>query len=251
MAKKCKCPPTGAPEWVLTYGDMMSLLLVFFIMIVAMSEIKKEDQFKAVVEEVQKAFGMQGGGGKLPTHDDPELSFIEKIESLLTRKRIEPNQSNATDPGMEGPEASVTTVREGLEFTTGGRSMFDPGSADLNEYGRHQLLRVVQREHIRGTNNIIELRGHAEPMELTVNPSGYPDLWTLSFARARSVMRYLTGDAVGLRAQRFRLVAAADHAPLVKRAYTASQQAPNRRVEMVVTESLVQDFAKPQAQTGR
>ena len=64
MAKKCKCAPPGAPAWVMTYGDMMTLLLTFFIMLVALSEIKKEDQFRAIVKAVKKAFGMKGGGGE-------------------------------------------------------------------------------------------------------------------------------------------------------------------------------------------
>ena len=239
MSKKCKCPPVGAPEWVLTYGDMMSLLLVFFIMIVAMSEIKKEDEFKAIVEEVQKAFGMKGGGGKLPTKDDPELSFIEVAEVVETAKQKERNHSQ------------VTTVREGLVFTTGGRVTFEPGSAQLSEHGRRLLRSVVEREEIRGTNNIIELRGHADPMELAMSESAYPDLWSLSFARAKAVMSYLTSDEVGLKADRFRLIANADREPLAKRAYTPGEQAPNRRVEMLWTESLVQEFAKPEPRTGR
>lgn len=251
MSKKCKCPPVGAPEWVLTYGDMMSLLLVFFIMIVSMSEIKKDDQFKAVVEEVKKAFGMQGGGGKLPTKDDPELSFIEVAEVIEMKKQQERNQSSSTDPGMDGRESTVTTIREGLVFTTGGRVTFEPGSADLNEYGRRQLLTVVDRENIRGTNNIIELRGHAELMELEAGDSDYTDLWTLSFARTRAVMEFLTSDAVGLKADRFRLIANADREPLAKRAYTPADQMPNRRVEMLWTESLVQEFANPEPRTGR
>ena len=47
--KKPEEPPTGAPAWMVTYGDMMSLLLCFFIMLVAMSEIK-EDKFKKILE---------------------------------------------------------------------------------------------------------------------------------------------------------------------------------------------------------
>ena len=40
----------GIPEWVVTFGDMMSLLLTFFIMLVSMSEIKEEKRYQAMVE---------------------------------------------------------------------------------------------------------------------------------------------------------------------------------------------------------
>ena len=108
MAKKgCKCPPEGAPAWMLTYGDMMTLLLCFFVLIVSFSEIKKEDEFLAVVREIQKAFGMKGGGGKMPTNEDPSMSLIERLEALRLRFEIRPNYSNTEEPGMEGRETTV------------------------------------------------------------------------------------------------------------------------------------------------
>ncbi|MCC7407982.1 MAG: flagellar motor protein MotB, partial [Phycisphaeraceae bacterium] len=81
MARKPAAPPAGAPEWVLTYGDMMSLLLCFFIMLVALSEIKEEDKFKAIATEIQKAFGIQGGAsGTNPT--DAAKNLIKVLESM-------------------------------------------------------------------------------------------------------------------------------------------------------------------------
>jgi chemotaxis protein MotB len=249
MARAKKCPPAGAPEWVLTYGDMMSLLLVFFIMLVALSEIKKEDEYNAIVEEVQKAFGIKGGGGKLPTKDDPELSLIERLVAISLHQQKEPNHSNTVDPGMEGRESTVTKVREGLRYAIGGRITFEPGSADLTEYGRQQLRDVVEEFQIRGTNNIIEIRGHAASMELAENPR-FSDLWQLSYARAKAVMDYQTGDEVGLKPDRFRLIANADREPLARRAYSTTDQEPNRRAEVIVTDSLVQQFTQPESTPG-
>ena len=47
----------GIPEWVVTFGDMMSLLLTFFIMLVSLSEIKEEEKYQALVESMRKQFG--------------------------------------------------------------------------------------------------------------------------------------------------------------------------------------------------
>ena len=47
----------GAPEWMVTYGDMMTLLLCFFVIIVSMSEIKKDEKFLQVLESIRSAFG--------------------------------------------------------------------------------------------------------------------------------------------------------------------------------------------------
>ena len=47
----------GIPEWVVTFGDMMSLLLTFFIMLVSLSEIKEEETYQALVDSMQRQFG--------------------------------------------------------------------------------------------------------------------------------------------------------------------------------------------------
>ena len=47
----------GIPEWVVTFGDMMSLLLTFFIMLVSLSEMKEEEKYQALVESMKQQFG--------------------------------------------------------------------------------------------------------------------------------------------------------------------------------------------------
>lgn len=246
-----KSAPPSTPLWMLTYADMMSLLLGFFILLVAMSEIKDKGKFESVAEQVREAFGSKGGGGALPTDSDPSLSLIERLEALELHQRNKgpQNEGHATDPGMVGREQSVTKVREGLQFAVGGRVTFEPGSADLTEEGRRQLRRVVELHKLRGTNNVIELRGHASPTEAAAAQGR--DLWDLSFARVKAAEAYLTSKEIGLRQERFRLTANADREPLVTRAYTAVEQEPNRRVEMVVSESLVVELAEPESAVPR
>ena len=227
----------------MTYGDMMSLLLCFFIILVSLSEIKKEDQYRAIVEEVQKAFGMKGGGGKVATKDDPKLSLIKRLEELQVRRTREPEPSNTDDPGMEGKDPQVTRVREGMLFTQGGRVTFEPGSADLSDRAKRDIKTVANL--IRGYNNKIEIRGHAATMERRAE-SAFDDLWTLSYARAKAVMDYLVSGEVGIRSDRVRLIANADAEPLVKRVYTATGQQPNRRAEILVMEVLVKAFTQPE-----
>ena len=251
MARKGRKKSSGgASAWVVTYGDMMSLLLVFFIMLFALSEIKKEDHFDVFVEAVKEAFGSKGGGGKLPTEDDPRLTLIEVLEELQRQQQAGPvAESQAEDPGIEGRQIQVTTVREGMRFVVGGRITFEPGSADLSEQARRQL-RQVARE-IRGYNNLIELRGHADAGEAAEPGAPHGDGWGLSHARARAVMQYLTSREVGIRRDRIRLVANADREPLVRRVQGAAERAANRRVEVVVMEALAEEFAEPETIPGR
>ncbi|MCC6681708.1 MAG: OmpA family protein [Phycisphaeraceae bacterium] len=245
MARKKPAQSSGgAPEWVLTYGDMMSLLLTFFILLVSLSEIKKEDEWKAIVEQVQKAFGMSSGGGNMPTKEDPELSFIQIKETLRSQDHIQPNHAQIDIEGMEGPQPQVTRVREGLIFVQGGRIIFEPGSADLTIKAKRQLRSVAAQ--LRGKNNVIEIRGHAAALELAGGNDKFSDLENLSYVRAKQVMEYLTQDEFGIAAARFRLIACGDHEPLNKRDYNLGEQEPNRRVEVFEDEALIQDFMKPE-----
>ncbi|MEQ9459570.1 MAG: flagellar motor protein MotB [Phycisphaeraceae bacterium] len=245
--KRPKKQAAGAPEWMVTYGDMVTLLLCFFVLIVSFSEIKREDAFQAVVEEIKKAFGMKGGGGKLPTDDDPELSLIQKLETIELFQVKTPTRAQVDDPGIEGKEPAVKTIRDGELYAVGGRITFEPGSATLSDEAKRALQPVIDQVH--GYNNLIMVRGHAARLELTGVHTEYDDLWQLSYARAKSVFDYLI-DEGKLRKDRFRLVGVADMEPVVQRAYSLEDQQSNRRVEVIVSSSIVDDYLKPEAVAG-
>jgi len=245
MGRKCKCPPAGAPEWMVTYGDMVTLLLCFFVLIVSFSEIKKKDQFQAVVEEIQKAFGMRGGGGKLPTEDDPALSLIERLEAIRMRQERVPNKSNVKDPGQSGREPRVTTIREGKRYAVGGKILFEPGSSDLSERTKQQLIDLVSRIKLKDSTNKIEIIGHAASMELANGDGTSGDLRLLSYERAVAVESFLTGndipEAFRLMDARFLLAGAADREPVAPRGINSEEVRDNRRVEIIVTEHTIAD----------
>jgi len=234
MANKKKCPPAGAPEWVMTYGDLMSLLLTFFILLVAISEIKQDDRYQQIVESVHEAFGMNGGGGRVPMDEPPnELSLIEKIEMLAANQQKSKNPSHAEDPGAEGRDQKVVTVREGKKIQVGARIIFEPDSSVLSERAMRQLDQIA--DILRGENNKIEVRGHVAAGEMGDDPSA---MWDLS------------SETVGIRKERVRIMANADYEPLKQRAYNAQAAEQNRRVEVIVSEALVQDYQTPEPRSG-
>src|SRR5437868_5109337 len=76
-------PPAGAPEWVVTYGDMMSLLLTFFIMLVSMSELKTDEgKYRAMMDAVKQIFGPQFGHAGAPGASLQKTSMYNKLASL-------------------------------------------------------------------------------------------------------------------------------------------------------------------------
>lgn len=229
---KCKCPPVGAPEWVLTYGDMMSLLLTFFILLAALSELKKEEEYTKIVHEIQATFGMPISNGVLP------FPITDSQNNRRRSRSDSTNQESADTPGMKGHDRQVRTIRPGMIFPDGGRLTFEPGSSKLGPDAQAALHEVAKR--FGGLTNIIELRGHASPMEQAVLPPG-KDLWQLSFDRAKEVMEFLTSVEVGMPAARFRITALGDRDPLARRVYTPVGQEINRRVEVLMSEDIIDD----------
>ena len=243
MAVRKKKKAEGAPEWVVTYGDMMSLLLAFFIMLAALSELKKEDDFKMISEVFKQGLGARAGGGMIPTEMDPSMSLKERLEQIQLQTRRSKDVSFADDPGTEGREPAVVIVRIGMRFVAGSRITFEPGSADLNDDARRALVTVA--DLIRGHNNKVIVTGHADSSEAGLSGE-HGDLWTLSYARAQAVMAYLVSEKIGLRAERFRLEANADREPLKNRVYEEDSQTLNRRVAVFESESLVEEFIRPE-----
>lgn len=238
MPKRPEKKSAGVPEWVVTYGDMMSLLLCFFILLAAFSEIKKDEEYQRVVEGIKEAFGYSGGVGVLPSNDVPLTSMIEVLESAVMKKMKQVKISNSTDEGPQGKEARVTKVHEGMMFTIGGHLTFEPGSAELKSDAKHEIIKVCKL--LAGRQNKIAVRGHAARKRL---PPGSPfkDLADLSYARAKAVYEVMVHEG-GLNPEVLYLEARADNEPLNPRQTDEKASTANRRVEIIMTEVLVTDL---------
>ncbi len=227
----------GAPEWVITYGDTMSLLLCFFVALVSMSEIKR-DRFQQAVESLKKAFGGHDASlGTLPIPADTPNSLLEKLMELEIPDYRD-KKGDSAEEGIHGRKFRVTNVREGLQIVVGGNITFERHNAALKQEARDLIAQTAER--LRGYNTKIVVRGHSSREPL---PGGSPfeDLRDLSYARAKAVARQL--EAGGVRPIRIGLVAVGDGEPLVRQAYTEERRALNRRVEILVTEDLVSNYA--------
>ncbi len=238
MAKKKKAEAGGVPDWMVTYGDMMTLLLCFFVLLAAFSELK-QDRYEEVLIAIKEAFGYTGGAGSVPTSELPMQSIIQKLQETALYKLKIRTRSQVDDPGTAGREMTVKKIREGLEFTIGGLITFEPGSAKLKPRAEEELARLVSI--IRGKNNKIEIRGHATGGDIRPD-SEYQNMWDLSYARASAVMMFFTSREQGIRPRRIRVGARADKEPLARRVYNQVDQGVNRRVEIIITETLVDEF---------
>lgn len=236
----------SVPQWVVTYGDMMSLLLCFFILLAAFSELKQEREYRKVIQSIQEAFGYQGGVGISPTDMDPENAAVTFQAAISAPGRDVKRVQDSTIESMIGQHTMVETIHEGLKFTIGGTVTFDPGSDVLRPQARRELLQLA--ELLQGRNNRIVVRGHASGADR--DPTGQTDYRDLSYMRAKAVGEFLR-DVGGIREQVLSYEAMGDTEPAAVRRYTPDGQAVNRRVQIILTEVMVDETHPDALFTGR
>lgn len=247
MSKKKKRPikiSMGAPEWMVTFGDMMSLLLCFFILLQMFSELKRDHEYQRVITAVKEAFGYSGGVGTLPIDDPPLRSIIEQLEQLSQKQRDTTKMSESDQDSIEGPNMRVTKIREGLVFSIGGPSTFDPESAEVKEASKPNIKKIARL--IQGRTNKIVIRGHAANKYLSEN-SEWDDLYRLSYERARNVLKQLI--EFGIEEGNCRIEAVGRWEPVKSREVGYETTEENRRVEIIMTETLIDEASSNSAFT--
>ena len=185
MAKRKPVEKPSVPEWVLTYGDLMSLLLCFFILLAAFSELKKEEDYQNVVDAIREAFGYTGGEGNVPSTDLPLNSMSSVLENFGMYGELDKNMLTNTESVINGQKQRTTTIREGEKFVIGGSLPFEAGSSELTDAVKARLLHDIVPK-MRGRTSTFEIRGHA--WGAADLESGL-DLRDLSYQRARAVAR--------------------------------------------------------------
>lgn len=248
MALPPEDPPAGVPDWLVTYGDMMSLLLTFFVLLVSISEPKTEKK-KLLVESILAQFGdmetlqkyLVGQTGPQKSKKsgkaiDPETKAKEPVQDrgLQSRRR-----------GMAGQNFLVKTVRDGNRQTLGGPSLFESGSAELTEPAKAALLDVAA--NISGKFHLIEVRGYEPPAGLPPD-SPFQSTTALAMARTQAVLEFLVAKGQ-VRRDRIRLALAAPvEAQTLPKLPTG--EVFFERVDVLTMESSSRDFGRGAAPAG-
>jgi chemotaxis protein MotB len=206
--------PRGVPEWVVTYGDMMSLLLTFFIMLVSLSEVVADKRYRAVLESLHRYIGYRSAPSGPPGRSFPLNSLISQLESL---------GAHVSDPdrkghggvkklAIEGEDLRVFTTREGTEVRVGDPVFFAPGQALLSNSAQAQLevMSATRTGALAGYPNKIEIRAYASHAPLPPDAS-HPNKVLLTYARARAVLDFL--QSAGVARERLRIGVAAGLEP--------------------------------------
>jgi chemotaxis protein MotB len=224
--KKCKniIIKQGLDDWVMTYGDMMSLLLTFFVLIVSFSSMQ-ETKFEQAVSSLHEAFGVLKAAESVivmetpvvPNHEPQE----EEAEFLFEVRAVE---KLILEEGLD-KEVEIEVTDDGVLFRLNAEFTFQSGGAELREKPRNVLDKLTS--FFKKFPYKIQIEGHTD--SVPINSSKFPSNWELSAARAVSVARYFQG--MGLPPESIAATGMGEFHPIGDNA-TAEGRAKNRRVEI-------------------
>ncbi|MGB0759994.1 MAG: OmpA/MotB family protein [Rubripirellula sp.] len=228
----------GIPEWVVTFGDMMSLLLTFFIMLVSLSEIKDDETYQKLVDSVQREFGYSRSSESLsPGKKRPRKTEFTPLATTGRAKRKDTTKGGVPVKAPSGEEPRVRIVRPGQLTAVGSVIFFKIGKASLTPAARSEIKQLADK--LRGKPQKIEIRGHVSPVyanrvddtKLTIQ---------LGFERALNVRQALVNEE-GINPARCRVASVGDNEP-VDTSASGDSSIPNPRVEVFM---LSESFADP------
>jgi len=254
----------GAPTWIVTFADMMSLLLTFFILMYSMSEIEQE-RFLLASESLREAMGSTAEVptpeplGLMPDSVDPELNLSnpgmnrgattnpvddegdsDDVLDVFTEaymKMIEERlRELVTASGLDASSVEVVREEEGVYLRIRDAALFASARADLTTDGE-ALVRGLS-EITTGLGVPVIVSGHADSRPI-MTPS-FPSNWELSAARAAGVARLLVHS--GQEPESIRVQSFGEYRPVADNE-TVEGRARNRRVELFFSRDAIRDMA--------
>ena len=229
-------------RWLLTYSDLITLLMVFFVVMYSMSQTDAK-KFKALATALQGVFGspssssaLEGGGQGIGSQNRGGTSApgssrrqrMERLRGSLEALVAQEGMGNAVH-FQAGPDDSKLVMQLSDSL------MFPVGSADLTEDAK-KLLRPMG-DVLSKSGHLIHVEGHTDNLPIT--NVRYTSNFELSSARAAQVIQYLI-EVDKLPPERFSASGYAEYRPVADNS-TAEGRARNRRVDFVIYDEGVTD----------
>lgn len=224
--KKQKVEEGGGGEWALSYGDLMTLLLTFFILIVSFStvELDKVRRFLSTLRGASGILGEYDGSSIVEQQAKHQQSFSleqEVLEEIIEGMEEEKNVKMTDDNGLE-----LARTSDGIMVRISSPILFSPGDARLH-HSTYDVLRRIAF-YIEKFDCEVRIEGHTD--DSAIRTSQFPTNWDLSSARAIQVLRFFE-EQCGIPARRLEAIGYGSSRPLVPNINQQNRNT-NRRVEI-------------------
>jgi chemotaxis protein MotB len=216
-------------RWLITYADLITLLLAFFIMMYTFSK-QDAQKYQEVASHLRAIFtGGSGLAGKGSTVEKAPIEALSKGASSGDIKRQLENEmlDKANSKGLQ-ENISIFSDERGIVIRVMDKAFFDEGKADLKERAKGTLDKIVPI--IAKIPNQVRVEGHTD--NVPISTAEFKSNWELSVRRATEVVRYLV-EKRSLQATRVSAAGYAEYRPVVDNT-NSENRALNRRIELII-----------------
>ncbi len=271
MVRKQKKGPASAPAWVVTFADVMTLIVTFFVLLFSFT-ILDQQRYKTQAEYIKAGFTasvfeqLRGRVGEINVAEQqgsivPNFLTLPSAPDLREANDLQPTGSSTSPNPIEQSQAQqvvdAITARLGRMIDMGDvtverlddeviirlqdRFAFELGSEVIQPQFRAMLTEI--KALLRDIDGEFVVSGHTD--DLPIRTARFRSNWELSAARAASVVHELTQDG-SIPPRRFRVEGYADTQPIEENA-TPDGRASNRRVEILIRPRTVMEPASEES----
>lgn len=214
----------GRERWLVTYADMITLLLVFFLVLYASSSRISGEKFDKLASSI--ASSMKKSHTPKPSDKTAFSKDLSKEQRQFKATADAVIESLVkTDPKSD---VKIDIDQRGLVVSLIDTSFFDPGSAKLKPSAFKAIMAVAGP--FRKLKNELRIEGHTD--SIPIHTAQFPTNWELSTSRATAVTRFLI-DSAHISSTRISAAGFADNKPVASNG-TADGRKRNRRVDIIV-----------------
>jgi len=204
--------------WAVTYGDLMSYLMIFFLVLfsfsVARTDKTRSRKYEESLGNIQKAFG-----GKADSRG------LERAKAKEQESQVESNLKESMQVGVLANLVQVQSSERKVKLVLTEGVLFASGRSDLKEPAKKVLAPIAAE--LKKIPNDVLIEGHTD--NVPIKSGKYSSNWELSMARAYSVLQFMQEQ--GLPRKQLAGIGYGDNRPAGDNA-TAAGRAQNRRIEI-------------------
>ena len=228
--KKCDCSG-GAPAWMVTYSDLVTLLLTFFVLLMSMANLDPV-RFTEASSSLKDAFGIHSRPAHvefaIPILPAPPKTKYTPVQPQLTKKIYQRVKAQIEDLDLGQSVEAINQDAETIILRVNDTVLFKPGESRVSPQAFPILRKIA--DMVRPLPISMRVEGHTDDA-VVAGPPGYNN-WDLSVARAVSVTRFFEqGELLPL--DRLAAIGYGDQRPLVLNT-TEQNRSKNRRVDFLL-----------------
>ena len=221
-------------RWLLTYSDLITLLMIFFIVMYAMSNVDQAKYHKlanslnsALAGEQQKVDTGKQGSPEEELQNTPSKSLATTLPDPNMAKAAETVKKLMEEKGLS-TEVSVTTSERGVVISLKDSVLFESASAEIRSENIGSLIEIGQA--VKAVGNYVRIEGYTD--NVPINNAVFANNWDLSVMRASKVLDLIVKRS-GFPPDKICAIGYGEYSPMATNT-TVDGRSKNRKVDIVI-----------------